>query len=79
MDTHVFAIYVVLFGVLLSVPVRNLVFRFSVHRLQNRLERELTSGEQFGQRRRAWILALFISLVFSFFFSVSIVGMPNYG
>jgi hypothetical protein len=74
-----FALYVIVFAILLSFPVRQLIFNFSVRRLQLRLQRTLSDEELAGQRRRAWVLATFICLVFSFFFSANIAGIPDYG
>ena len=74
-----FALYVIVFAFLLTFPVSRLILNFSVRRLQAKLRRELSNDELSGQKRRALILAGIICLVFSFFFSVNLVGMPSYG
>ncbi|WP_041718023.1 hypothetical protein ACN2MM_10760 [Alkalilimnicola ehrlichii MLHE-1] len=79
MTPFTFAMYVIAFAILLSFPVRHLIFNFSVRRLQIRVQRELSEEELAGQKRRAWVLATFISISFSFIFSLNIVGMPSYG
>lgn len=77
MQPWLFALYAVFFGVLLSFPASQLIWTFSVRRLQRRLDRELSEEELKGQRRRALILALFVCIIFSFFFSSYSVGISR--
>lgn len=79
MSPWYFSLYVVFFAVLLSFPVSHLIYTFSVRRLQTRMQRELSGDEISGQKRRALVLSGFICIIFSLFFSLYLVGMPNYG
>lgn len=79
MAPWVFALYVVVFAVLLTFPVSNFIYILSTRRLQLKMARALSDDERSGQRRRALVLAAFVCLVFSFLFSTYLVGVPSYG
>jgi hypothetical protein len=79
MEPWQFAIYVVFFGLLLSLPTSRMIFIFSARRLQRNLGRNLSDEEVTGQKRRALIIAVFVCLVFSFLFSAFNVGIPHRG
>ena len=59
---------------LLLYPVATLIWVMSVRRLERKLSRPLEDEERTGQRNRAWILAVFLCLLFSFLFNLSMVG-----
>ena len=66
-------------ALLLFFPVSKLIWVLSVRRLQRRLDRELNEGEIQGQLRRARVIAVLLSLAFSFFFNLNLIGIPGHG
>ncbi len=74
-----FAGSVVLLALLLFFPVSKLVWVLSVRRLERKTERKLSEQEVQGQLRRARILAALLVFIFSFLFSVSLIGVPGNG
>ena len=74
-----FEISVFVLAALLFFPMSKLIWVLSVRRLQRRLGRELNEGEVQGQLRRARIIAVLLSLTFSYFFNLNLLGMPGNG
>jgi len=59
---------------LLLYPVATMIWVMSVRRLERKLSRPLDEHERTGQKNRAWILATFLCLLFSFLFNISMVS-----
>jgi len=74
-----FLLSVLLLTLLLFFPVSKLIWVLSVRRMQRRLGRELNEGEVQGQLRRAQVIAVFLSLAFSYLFNLNLIGMPGHG
>ncbi len=70
---------VLLLGALLFFPVSRLIWVLSVRRLQRKLGRELDEGELQVQLRRARVIAVLLALVFSYLFTLNLIGMPGHG
>ncbi len=64
-----YALWVLLLAALLYYPTSRLVWVLSVRRLERRQKRKLTESEIAGQRRRAWVIAAPLCLVFSALFN----------
>ncbi len=79
MSQTTFLIWVLALAVLLVWPVSRLVWVLSVRRMQRKLARELEADEVRGQRRRAWIVAVVLSLLFSWVYNASRLGLPGGG
>jgi len=79
MSQTTFLIWVLALAVLLVWPVSRLVWVLSVRRMQRKLARELEADEVRGQRRRAWIVAIVLSLLFSWVYNASRLGLPGGG
>jgi len=56
-----------------------LVFVLSVRRLQRKLARDLNESEVAGQMNRARIISVFVSVLFSYLYNLSTIGMPTGG
>lgn len=74
-----FTLWVLLLAALLYWPMSKLVFVLSVRRLQRKLERTLDEKELAGQRNRAGVISVFVSVLFSFLYNLSTIGMPGSG
>lgn len=74
-----FLISVMVLAALLFIPVSKLVWVLSVRRLQRRSGRELSEVELEGQLRRARVIAVFVTLIFSFLFNANMLGLPGNG
>jgi len=74
-----FLLSVLLLTLLLFFPVSKLIWVLSVRRMHRRLGRELNEGEVQGQLRRAQVIAVFLSLAFSYLFNLNLIGMPGHG
>ena len=70
---------VLVLAALLFYPVSKLVWVLSVRRLQRKLGRELDGVEIQGQRQRAWVVAAFVVLIFSWLYNFSRIGPPGGG
>ena len=79
MSQTTFLLWVLALAVLLVWPVSRLVWVLSVRRMQRKLARELEADEVRGQRRRAWIVAIVLSLLFSWVYNASRLGLPGGG
>jgi hypothetical protein len=55
-------------------PASRIIWVLSVRRLQRKLERELGPDEIAGQKRRAWVIAAVLCLVFSALFNARYFG-----
>lgn len=75
----IFILWVLLLAGLLFWPMNKLVFVLSVRRLQRKLARDLNETEIAGQMNRARTLSVFLSLMFSFLYNLSTLGMPTGG
>ena len=74
-----FILWVLLLAALLFWPLSKLVFVLSVRRLQRKLARDLNDSEVAGQMNRARIIGVFVSVLFSYLFNLSTIGMPGGG
>jgi hypothetical protein len=74
-----FILWVVLLAALLFWPMSKLIWVLSVRRLQRKLSRPLEEKEIAGQVTRARIISVFVSLLFSFLYNASIIGLPGDG
>jgi len=74
-----FLLSVLLLALLLFFPVSKLIWVLSVRRMQRRLGRAPNDGEVQGQLRRARIIAVLLSLAFSYLFNLNLIGMPGHG
>lgn len=74
-----FLISVAVLAALLFIPVSKLIWVLSVRRLQRRSGRELSEVELEGQLRRARVIAVFVTLIFSFLFNANLLGLPGNG
>ena len=74
-----FILWVLLLAALLFWPLSKLVFVLSVRRLQRKLARDLNESEIAGQMNRARIIGVFLSVLFSYLYNLSTVGMPGGG
>jgi hypothetical protein len=72
-DIHFFLSTLVL-ACLLFFPVSRLVWVLSVRRLQGKFARSLDDAAIDGQRVRARVLAVIVSIVFSCFFNAQVLG-----
>jgi hypothetical protein len=59
---------------LLFFPVSNIIWGISMNRLRRKFKRELHYREIAGQRQRARFLAVFITLIFAYFFNLHVLG-----
>ena len=74
-----FALWVLVLAALLFLPVSKLIWVLSVRRLQKRTGRELSEEELQGQLKRARVIAVFVTLIFSFLFNANLMGIPHNG
>ena len=74
-----FILWVLLLAALLFWPMNKLVFVLSVRRLQRKLERPLNEKEIAGQLNRARVISVFVSVLFSYLYNLSTIGMPGGG
>jgi len=74
-----FILWIVLLAALLFWPMSKLVWVLSVRRLQRKLGRPLDEGEIAGQMNRARVVSVFVSLLFSFAYNLSTIGLPGSG
>jgi hypothetical protein len=74
-----FLVSVLVLAALLFFPVSKLIWVFSVRRLQRKLNRELTQTEIAGQMNRARFISIIVSLLFSYLFNISLIGLPTNG
>ncbi len=73
-----FFISVLVLALVLFFPVSKLIWVLSVRRLQRKERRELSSAELHGQLKRARMLAVVVSLVFSYLFNLTLGGSLGY-
>jgi hypothetical protein len=80
MDSMVtFLFWVFLLAALLFWPVSSLIWTFSVRRKQRKLKQELNEQEVLAQKQRARIVSAVVSLLFSFLYNLSTLGIPTDG
>jgi hypothetical protein len=59
---------------LLFFPVSNIIWVMSMQRLRRKFKRELRYQEIAVQRQRARFIAVFMTLIFAYFFNLHILG-----
>lgn len=74
-----FTLWVLVLAALLFLPVSKLIWVLSVRRLQRKTGRELSEEELRGQLKRARVIAVLVSLIFSFLFNANLMGIPHNG
>jgi len=74
-----FYLSVVVLAALLFLPATKLIWVLSVRRLEKKTGNQLNEGQRLGQLNRARLLALFLVVIFSLLFNVSMLGMPQSG
>ena len=74
-----FITWVLLLAALLFWPMSKLVFVLSVRRMQRKLARDLNESEVAGQMNRARVISVFVSVLFSYLYNLSTIGMPTGG
>ncbi len=74
-----FILWVLLLAALLFWPMSKLVWVLSVRRLQRKLARALDEKQIAGQIMRARVISAFVSLLFSFLYNASTIGLPGSG
>jgi hypothetical protein len=74
-----FILWVLLLAALLFWPMSKLIWVLSVRRLQRKLARALDENEIAGQIMRARVISAFVSLLFSFLYNASTIGLPGSG
>ncbi len=62
----------------LFFPVSKLIWVLSVRRVQRKEHRELSSEELQGQHNRARVIAVVVSLLFSYLFNLTLGGSLGY-
>lgn len=71
-----FLISFVVLSALLFFPTSKLIWVISVRRLQKKSKKELSKTEIDGQLNRARIIAIFVVLIFSYLFNISLGIRP---
>lgn len=71
-----FLISLVVLSGLLFFPASKLIWVVSVRRLQKKMKKELSQSEMDGQLNRARIIAIFVVLIFSYLFIISLGIQP---
>ena len=74
-----FVLSVVALTLLLVWPVGRLIWVLSVRRLQKRLARPLEAAELAGQKKRAYLVAVFVCLAFSLIYHLSVLAWGPHG
>ncbi|MEE9265701.1 MAG: hypothetical protein V3V86_03135 [Gammaproteobacteria bacterium] len=74
-----FILWVLLLAALLFWPMSKLVWVLSVRRLQRKLTHALDEKQIAGQIMRARVISAFVSLLFSFLYNASTIGLPGSG
>jgi len=74
-----FILWLLLLAALLFWPMSKLIWVLSVRRLQRKLARALDEKEIDGQIMRARVISVFVSLLFSFLYNASTIGLPGNG
>ncbi len=74
-----FILWILLLAAVLFWPMSKLIWVLSVRRLQRKLARQLDESEITGQMKRARVISVFVSLLFSFAYNLSTVGLPGSG
>lgn len=75
LNTYFLLSFIVL-ATLLFFPVSKLIWAISISRLQKKTSSELPQYELDAQLKRARILAIFVVLIFSYLFNISIGLRP---
>ncbi len=70
---------VVVLAALLFLPASKLIWVLSVRRLERKTGGELTEEARNGQLNRARLVALFVVIIFSLLFNISMLGVPHSG
>lgn len=77
--TTYFYISVAVLAALLFIPVSKLIWVMSVRRLERKWSRPLTDAERGGQQQRARVIAMLLTLPFSWLFNLQLIGAPSHG
>jgi uncharacterized membrane protein YbhN (UPF0104 family) len=72
-----FYISVAVLALLLFYPVYKLIWTVSIRRLQKKQEHELSIEGMNGQKNRAKFIAVLLVTIFSWFFNLQLLGIPN--
>lgn len=72
--TLFFYLSVILLALMLFFPVSKLIWATSVRRLEKKTSHKLNPKELQGQKNRARFIALFLVLIFSWFFNLQLLG-----
>ncbi len=76
-QTAFFVVSVFILAAALLWPASRMIWVLSVRRIEKRTKTRLRPEEIAGQKRRAWIIAIFCCLVFSYLFNLSTLGVPT--
>lgn len=74
-----FYLSVAVLALLLFFPVSKLIWVLSVRRMQKKLDRPLLDNELHGQKFRASVIALLVSLAFAWIFNLRLLGGASHG
>lgn len=70
-----FELAVIVLAALLYWPVSNFIWVLSVRRLERKLGKALSEDERLGQRNRARLISVFVSLTFSLLFNLHLMSV----
>lgn len=70
-----FELSVIVLAALLFWPVSNFIWVLSVRRLERKLGKTLSENERMGQRNRARVIAVFVSVTFSLLFNMHLMSV----
>lgn len=74
-----FIFSILLLAAMLFFPVAKLIWVLSVRRLERKTGQKLSQTEIQQQLQRARFVSVFLCLLFSFVFNLSLLGMPAHG
>lgn len=78
-STYYYVASVIFLAALLFFPTSKLIWVLSVRRLQRKLNTDLSAEKIAGQRKRAYILALTLVILFSLLFNMHLLELPEHG
>ncbi|MCP3869422.1 MAG: hypothetical protein GY703_15225 [Gammaproteobacteria bacterium] len=68
---------ILVLALLLFIPVSKIIWVMSVRRLQKRFDKPLNEEQIKGQQRRAQVIALIVTFLFSWLFNLQLLGSPH--
>ena len=74
MNYQTYSLWTLALAAALWWPASRLIWVLSVRRLERKLSRKLETAEIDGQKRRAWIIAAALCLLFSAMFNVRLLA-----